>query len=67
MATLTDPLSLIPPTTIYWDYLSTTETNTFHRFYANILVPYSMNLVSASTANVAQLIYAADQEGIMTR
>ena len=67
MSTLTGPLILVPPETIYRDSLSCTETNTFNRSYAAVLAPYSINPTAAAAAatpvDVARLLYTAALEG----
>ena len=67
MSTSTGPLILVPPETIYRDYLSCTETDTFNRRYAAVLAPYSINPTAAAAAttpvDVARLLYTAALEG----
>ena len=63
MANLTNPPSLVPPATIYRDYFSHTNTNSFCGRYAAILDLYMINPADTAPDNVARLIYAAEQEG----
>ena len=70
MATPTSPLSLVLPMTNCRDYLSSTETDNFCGNYAAVLVIYTIDptdaAATAAPADVAQLIYAMAQEGILT-
>ena len=70
METLTGPLILVPPTTIYREYFSHAEIDTFCGRYADVLVPYTINpndaVVAATPADAMQLIYSAAQEGVPT-
>ena len=65
MVTPTHTSILVPPMTKHWDYFTRAETNTFHGRYAAILGPFVIDptaAASAATADIARLIYAADQE-----
>ena len=68
MATPTGPPSLILQTNINREYFASADTNTFHRRYAAVLVPYFIDPSNAAnttaTADVVRLIYAASQEGL---
>ena len=51
--------------TSYWDYFTRTETDNFYGLCASVLAPYTIKsdaAAAATPANVALMIYAADQE-----
>ena len=69
-ATPSGPLILVLPTNIYQGYFYRMETNTFRGRYADILALYYIDLAAAvanaAIADITQLIYDMDQEGVRT-
>ena len=68
MVNPTSPPNLVLLATTYRYCLSRAKTYTFCRRYTIVLAPYSINpttsVAAAAPANVARLIYAAEQEGV---
>ena len=70
MVISTGPPRIILPTTIYHNYFSHTETDTFRGHYVTVLAPYTFDLAksvaAATSADVLWLIYATSHEGFPT-